>query len=40
VDEARQQLKVKRSDYIPDIRAELNSMSLLNFNSFRLRRTG
>jgi outer membrane protein TolC len=34
MEEARQQVKLKRSDYIPDISAEVNSMSLLNFSSF------
>ncbi len=32
--QSEQELRAKRSEYIPDVSAEFNSISLLNFNSF------
>ena len=32
--QSEQELKAKKAEYIPDISAEFNSLSLLNFNSF------
>jgi outer membrane protein TolC len=34
IEQAQQDLKVKRSEYIPDVSAEFNSYQLLNFTSF------
>lgn len=33
-EQARQDVRAKRSEYIPDIAAEFNSLSLINFNGF------
>jgi len=34
IEEAKQDLRIKRSEYIPDVNAEFNSIALLNFSSF------
>ncbi len=34
IQQAQQDLKIKRSEYIPDVTAEFNSMTLVNFSSF------
>lgn len=34
VQQSQQELRAKRAEYIPDIAAEFNTLSLLNFNSF------